>query len=64
MRKTDHTRKKARNKGVSDLAVRLWLARTHPDNWPMQEVHTLDDIVADRSVSLHKQSESSHANDR
>ncbi len=44
--------KKSRKKKRDRTTIRRLLSQTHPDNWPMQEVSTLDDILADRSVNI------------
>lgn len=46
------------------IVIRGLMARTNPDNWPIQEVHTLDEIIADRSISIQHIGESFHASDR
>lgn len=38
--------------------------RTHPDNWPLQEVQTLEDLIADRAVTQSIRKEILHANYR
>lgn len=43
--------RKSRKK-KTDGTIRRLLSRTDPDNWPMQEVSTLNDILADRSVNI------------
>ncbi len=36
---------------VHPTLLRLY-AKTHPNNWPLQEVLTLDAIISDRSLSV------------
>ena len=45
-------------------ATRSSTSKTHPDNWPLQEVHTLEDLIADRSVTMNIKKEILHASYR
>ena len=59
-----HDAERARKRAERAAARRL-RSKTDPDNWPLQEVSTLDDILADRSVSMNMMmKESIHASDR
>ena len=56
--------RKAKKEKACPISVRRWLAKTDPENWPEQEANTLDDIMADRSVTMQTEKEKIHASDR